>query len=263
VDDATSVLFDLPGFVVIECVELDDDARRVVIMQAAAEHGCPRCGVVVGGRPYDVRESRVTDLPFGERALVVVWRKRRYRCQVSSCRQKLFVERSDQIRPRRRSSERLRRKLAEADGEARACSRVAAEYRVSWWLVNDVAVRAAAALPAEPPPVRWLGVDETRTRRPRWYQDPDTGRWVRQEPWMTSLTDLDLASARVILGLTPGRSSAAVSTWMGARDQAWRDGVEVVAIDPCAAYARAVRRACPRPRSSSTTSTSTGSATRC
>lgn len=33
-EDATSVLFDLPGFVVIECVELsDDDARRVVIMQ--------------------------------------------------------------------------------------------------------------------------------------------------------------------------------------------------------------------------------------
>jgi len=124
-------------------------------------------------------------------------------------------------------------------------------------------VPAAAALPAEPPPVRWLGIDETRTRRPRWYQDADTGRWVRQEPWMTSVTDLDLASARVILGLTPGRSSAAVSTWMGARDQAWRDGVEVVAIDPCAAYARAVRRACPRPRSSSTTSTSTGSATRC
>ncbi len=209
----------------IECVELDDDARRVVIMQAAAEHGCPRCGVVVGGRPYDVRESRVTDLPFGERALVVVWRKRRYRCQVSSCRQKLFVERSDQIRPRRRSSERLRRKLAEADGEARACSRVAAEYRVSWW----------------------LGIDETRTRRPRWYQDPDTGRWVRQEPWMTSLTDLDLASARVILGLTPGRSSAAVSTWMGARDQAWRDGVEVVAIDPCAVPAPGHDRRRPLP----------------
>jgi len=50
----------------------------------------------------------------------------------------------------------------------------------------------------------------------------------------------------VILGLTPGRSSAAVSTWMGARDQSWRDGVEVVAIDPCAAYARAVRQSLPQ-----------------
>jgi transposase len=246
VDDATSVLFDLPGFVVCECVELDEGARRVVIMQAASEHACPRCGVVVSGRPYDVRESRVKDLPFGERPLVVVWRKRRYRCRESSCRQKLFVERSPEITLRRRSSERLRRKLAEADGEARAYSRMAAEYGVSWWLVNDVAVRAAAALPTEPPPVAWLGIDETRTRRPRWCRDPDTGRWVRQEPWMTSLTNLDLSSARVILGLTPGRSSAAVCTWLEARDQAWRDGIEVVAIDPCAAYARAVRQSLPQ-----------------
>jgi transposase len=79
VDDATSVLFDLPGFIVIECVELDED-RRVVIMQVAVEHGCPRCGVLVGGKPYDVRESPIKDLPFGERPLVVIWRKRRYRC---------------------------------------------------------------------------------------------------------------------------------------------------------------------------------------
>ena len=62
---------------------------------------------------------------------------------------------------------------------------------------------------------------------------------------MTSLTDLDLHHARVILGLTPGRSSATVTTWLTARDQAWLDGIEVVAIDPCAAYARAVREMLP------------------
>lgn len=230
----------------IECVELEDgDSRRVVIMQDALEHGCPRCGVVVGGRPYDVRESRIKDLPFAERALVVIWRKRRYRCPEPSCLQKLFVERSGEILPRRRSSERLRRALARADGECRAYCRVAAEYGVSWWLVNDVAVRAAAQLPVQPPAVRWLGIDETRTRRPRWRQDPDTGGWRREEPWMTSLTNLDTSSGRAILGLTPGRSSAAVCTWLAAREQAWRDGIEVVAIDPCAAYAKAVRPTLP------------------
>lgn len=39
-------LFDLPGFRVIECVELDAGTRRVVIMQVAEEHGCQRCGVM-------------------------------------------------------------------------------------------------------------------------------------------------------------------------------------------------------------------------
>lgn len=48
-------------------------------MQAAKEHGCPRCGVLVGGKPYDVRESRIKDLPVGHRPPLVVWRKRRYR----------------------------------------------------------------------------------------------------------------------------------------------------------------------------------------
>ncbi|MDQ2797579.1 MAG: hypothetical protein M3Y06_10515 [Actinomycetota bacterium] len=60
-DDATSVLFDLPGFAVIEGVELDDEARRTVIMQVASE--------------------------------------RRYRCPEPSCGLKVFVERSDQIWP--------------------------------------------------------------------------------------------------------------------------------------------------------------------
>lgn len=245
-EDATSLLFDLPGFAVIECVELDDAGRRVVIMQLDGEHGCPRCGVLVGGKPFDVRESRIKDLPFGERPLIVVWRKRRYRCPEPACPQKVFTERSGEITPGRRSSERLRRALARADAECRAYSRVAAEYGVSWWLVNDVAARAAAELPVEPGPVTRLGIDETRTRRPRWRHDAATGRWVREEPWMTSLTNLDPAAGPAILGLTPGRSSATVCTWLEARDQAWRDGIEVVAIDPCAAYAHAVRTTLPQ-----------------
>ena len=65
---------------------------------------------------------------------------------------------------------------------------------------------------------------------------------------MTSLTNLDTASGRAILGLTPGRSSKSVCTWLDAREEAWREGIEVVAIDPCAAYARAVRQALPHAR---------------
>jgi transposase len=37
-----------------------------------------------------------------------------------------------------------------------------------------------------------------------------------------------------------------VRTWLGARDQAWRDGVEVVALDPSAPFAAAVRRLLPQ-----------------
>lgn len=55
-------------------------------MQAAGEHACPRCGVLVGNRPYDVRESPIKDVPVGHRPLVVVWRQRRYRCAEAAAR---------------------------------------------------------------------------------------------------------------------------------------------------------------------------------
>jgi zinc-finger of transposase IS204/IS1001/IS1096/IS1165 len=102
-----------------------------VVMQVHDDHGCPWCGTIVASRPYDVQESVVQDLPFGEHPLVVVWRKRRYRCAQDWCEQQVFTERSAEIVGRRRSTQRLRRKLAEADAEFRPYRRVAAEYRVS------------------------------------------------------------------------------------------------------------------------------------
>ena len=78
--DATSLLFDLPGFRVVSVEVTPLNLRRVAVMQVDDEHACPRCGVLVAGKPYDVREMRVKDLPVGHRPLLVVWRKRRYRC---------------------------------------------------------------------------------------------------------------------------------------------------------------------------------------
>src|SRR5512143_1107836 len=100
VGDATTLLFDLPGFRVVSVEVTPLGLRRVVVMQVADEHACPRCGVLAGGKPYDMREMRVKDLPVGHRPLLVIWRKRRYRCRDSVCSQRVFTERSEQIPPR-------------------------------------------------------------------------------------------------------------------------------------------------------------------
>lgn len=71
-DDATSLLFDLPGFRVVSVQEVSAQLRRVVVMQTGEEHACPCCGVLAGGKPYDVRESRIKDLPMGHRPLHVI-----------------------------------------------------------------------------------------------------------------------------------------------------------------------------------------------
>jgi transposase len=241
-------LYDLPGFEVVSVAEADDGPRRVVIMQIASEHACPRCGVIADVRPYDVRESRVKDLPMGHRPVHVIWRKRRYRCRETGCAQRVFVERSVQIPPRHRLTGRLRSRLESAASvSARALSDVAAEYGVSWWSVQRALVVAAVArTPTQLPAVRRLGLDETRARSLRWAFDPDIGKWRLSDPWMTSFVDLDTGRPGWLLGLTPGRSGAAVTAWLSTRDQAWRNGIEVVALDPSAPFAAAIRRALPQ-----------------
>jgi hypothetical protein len=96
VEGDASALFGLLESAVIQC-RVRWRATPVVIMQVADAYGCPRCGVVVGGKPFDVPESPIENVPFGERPLVVIWRERRYRCSEPACPQNLFVQRRDEI----------------------------------------------------------------------------------------------------------------------------------------------------------------------
>ena len=63
--DATTLLFDLPGFRVVSVEVTPLDLRRVIVMQVVDEPACPRCGVLVGGKPYDVREMRSKTCRWG------------------------------------------------------------------------------------------------------------------------------------------------------------------------------------------------------
>src|SRR5512135_2327973 len=186
---------------------------------------------------------------MGHRPLQVVWRKRRYHCPERRCAQRLFTERSAQVPPRHRLTQRLRDKLERsASGSARSLADVAAEYAVSWWSVNRAVVRQAVERAAAPlPPVRMLGLDETRTRSPRWiWQTEGTSPgWRLSNPWMTSFIDLNTGRPGWLLGLVPGRSGAAVESWLAKQPQAWRDRIEVVALDPSAPFAAAVHRLLP------------------
>ncbi|MGT2464157.1 ISL3 family transposase [Sinomonas atrocyanea] len=60
---------------------------------------------------------------------------------------------------------------------------------------------------------------------------------------MTTIVDLDTGR---VLGIVDGRDSTGVGDWLFARPLAWRLGVEVVAIDPSAAFRKALRMWLPR-----------------
>lgn len=247
--NATSVLFDLPGFTVVECRVDAAGVRRLVIMSERSEHACTGCGVIqTPGRVYDHRLSRLKDLPFGERGLAVWWRKRRFRC--TDC-PRVFTEVHESVGPRRRLTARLRCKLeVSVSRSVRSCADVAREYGVCDSTVHRALAERAEALAqtdAVLPVVARLGLDETRTRRVRFFRD-ETGSWVRSNPWMTSFVDLDTSHPQWLLGLVSGRSGADVTRWIDAQPAAWRAGIDTVALDPSAPFAAAIRAALPQAR---------------
>lgn len=240
--DAASVLFNLPGHRVVEAVDGSDGERAVLIAALAEEAACPECGVLTG-RVHQRQAQRLRDVPIAGRVQVTLV-KRRFACMEAACSRRTFVETSEEVPLRARVTTRLRQAALEAvTGAGRAVSEVAAAYGVAWWTLQR-SVNAAADVLADPDevPVRRLGIDEHRYRSVRFYRD-DTGAWRRYEPWMTTM--VDTATGRV-LGVVDGRDSAGVCAWLAARSVAWREAVEVVAIDPSAAFRRALREQLPQ-----------------
>jgi transposase len=238
--DAASTIFNLPDYRVIDAVKDAGGVRRVEV-QSTAPPGCPVCGVLAG-RVHSRRRQRLRDLPVAG-PVELVWVKRRWFCDEPRCARGTFSEVTDQVPAFARSTARLCQALVAAVVvSGRAASEVAGAHRVSWWLVQSM-LSAAADLLTDPDDVlvRRLGVDEHRYRSVRYFREPD-GSWRRYEPWMTTLVDADTGR---VLGVVDGRDSAGVGAWLAARSSAWRAAVEVVAIDPSAAFRKALREQLP------------------
>ena len=239
--DAASTIFDLPNYRVIDATDLPDGGRRVVITSTVTP-GCPVCGVLAT-KVHSRRSQRVRDVPVAG-ATVVMWAKRRWFCLEPGCDRGTFWEATVQIPRYARSTTRLRDQVVSAViTSGRAASEVAPAHGVSWWRVQAALAAAAVVLTdVEATRVRRLGIDEHRYRSVRWFRT-DQGSWRRFEPWMTTLVDLDTGQ---VLGIVDGRDSAAVGDWLSQRSERWRERIEIVAIDPSAAFRKALRTWLPR-----------------
>jgi transposase len=235
------VIFNLPGYRVVDAVDLRLGGRRVKVEPVEVEDGCPACGVV-SSRVHAWVEQRVRDIPHAGQVVVVV-RKPRLVCTEPACGRRTFTTATEQLPVRARCTTRLKTALLDAViGSGRAVSEVAADLRVAWWTVQATVNAAAVLLPeVDNLHVRRLGIDEHRYRRVRWFRD-DQGGWRRVEPWMSTIVNADCGQ---VLGIVDGRDSAAVGGWLAERSQAWRDRIEVVAIDPSAAFKKAITEQLP------------------
>jgi transposase len=211
--DVASVIFNLPGYRVVDAVDLPLRGRRVKVQPVDLDDGCPGCGVV-SSRVHAWVEQRVRDIPHAGQVVVVV-RKPRLICLEPACGRRTFTPATEQLPARARCTTRLKTALLDAViNSGRAVSEVAADLGVAWWTVQATVDAAAVLLPeVDNLHVRRLGIDEHRYRRVRWFGD-DQGGWRRVEPWMSTIVNADCGQ---VLGIVDGRDSAAVGGWLAER----------------------------------------------
>ena len=107
-------------------------------------------------------------------------------------------------------------------------ARVAEALAVSWNTANDAVLAEGRRVLIDDPDrfdgVTAIGVDEHVWRHTR-----------RGDKYVTVIIDLtpirDGTGPARLLDMVAGRSKQAFKTWLAARPEAWRDGVEVVAMD--------------------------------
>jgi transposase len=109
-------------------------------------------------------------------------------------------------------------------------TRVAAGLGVSWHTAND-AVLAEGRRRLISDPTRFDGVQVIGVDEHKWSHT-----WGQQhEQFVTVIIDLtpirDGTGPSRLLDMVPGRSKMVFEDWLGARPQAWRDQVQIVAMD--------------------------------
>jgi transposase len=240
-----SALLGLGG---VRVTAVEDDGKgglRVYAVSTAALAACPGCGTLSGA----VKEWVATqpkDAAFGGRPVSLVLVKRRLYCTAGSCRAGSFTEPAAAVARRCRVTARLRGQAAALVAEGgRTVAQAARECGLSWPVVQEAFAARADPVLAQPPSlVAHLGIDEHRRGRPRWRTDAESGEYVLlADRWHTCF--FDLSGDQGLLGQVEGRTTDDAAYWLAQAAPAWRDGIQVVAIDMCSIYASAVRRMLP------------------
>ncbi len=247
--DTASALFGVAGLRVTDVEPGPDGAVEVwAVTDCEGAAACPVCGTA-SSRVHEMVVTSPRDVPRAGDPVGLYWVKRRLKCGNKACRRKTFTERVPAVPPGAQVMPRLKDQCAGEVADRGITPAEAARHAgVSWPVAHDAfAARADAVLDAPPGPVAHLGIDEHRRGRPRWKSDPETGRYqLLADRWHVNFCDL--SGNQGMLGQVEGRTADDTAYWLLQAPPAWRDRIEVVAIDMCAIFLSAVRRALPKAR---------------
>ncbi len=204
---------------------VEPDRAVLACRVAEPDPWCRRCGCE--GFPRDTVTRRLAHEPFGWRPTVLEVTLRRYRC--GECGHVWREDLSKAAEPRAKLSRRALRWALEGLVVAHlSVARIAEGLAVSWDTANNAVLAEGRRVLIDDPTrfdgVRVLGVDEHVWRHTR-----------RGDKYVTVIIDLtpirDRTGPARLLDMVEGRSKQVFKTWLAARPQAWRDQLEVVAMD--------------------------------
>jgi transposase len=233
-----AVMLGLRGFVVLAAAEYGGEFELLVETTESVT-GCPRCGVVAAA--HGRRDHLVRDIPSAGRPVLLVWRKRIWRCDEPRCSTRTWTETTPVIRPRAALTERARRWACQRVGrDGDTVEAVRRDLGVGWNTVMR-AVREYGRQLVEDPgrldDVTGLGVDEHVWQR---------ARRTRRTQFATGIVDLSASRRPRLLDVVPGRTGRVYADWLAEHEQSWRDAITVAALDPFRGYAAALRTELPQ-----------------
>jgi transposase len=237
---------DLTTFCRLDELGLEATGQRLLADRAVlacrvveADGWCRRCGCE--GVPRDTVTRELAHEPLGWRPTTLGVTVRRYRC--SGCG---YVWRQDTTKaaePRAKLSRRgLRWALEGIVVQHLTIARVAEGLGVAWGTANDAVLTEGKRVLINDPGrfdgVRVVGLDEHVWRHTR-----------RGDKYVTVIIDLtavrDGTGPARLLDMVEGRSTHAFTTGLADRPQAWRDAVEVVAMDGFTGFTTATTEELP------------------
>lgn len=217
-------MFGVDGLSVIDAKRTRSELVLTVESTKTAVY-CPSCRKPA--TPQDRKDVELRDMACFERAVRLVWRKRRWRCERRGCMKKTWTETHPAIAPRQVLTNRAGMAVTyEVGRHARSVASVARQYGVSWDTAMAAAELHGGALveARQVGCVRALGIDETSFLSS-----------TRSHPtlYVTSLVDLD---RRVLVDLIEGKSARDLRRWLGGRSERANRATKVVALDLTETY---------------------------